>query len=147
MKDAASCSGAFYGFSEPERDQKLRALGDVIGRYQPKVIHCSVATDSFVQTRRLREQTEPRWRLMRNPYIWAFQRLVIAIAQTLHSERIAEPCEIIFDQNEIFHRKAKVVFRLRESFPNRYVAFYRMISPRGTTRSLRRYKRLIFSRG
>jgi hypothetical protein len=102
MKEAVSREGPFYGFSVPERDQKLEKLCRVIATSGLAEQHTVVKLDDFSDTLG-KHSAKP----MTDPYFYPFQMTTMAIAYELYEIGQREPFEIFFDENVIFGPRAK----------------------------------------
>jgi hypothetical protein len=101
MKDAASCSGQFYGFSEGQRDAKLTSLAKVINRH---ALYCShSAIDLEAHAGLWASLPKPQC----EPYFWPFHNTVMATCFELWDRGWRERFEIIFDEQVIFGPRAK----------------------------------------
>ncbi len=100
MYEAAKCNGQFRGFSETERDDKIRKLLDPMRGLLE--VFCIADMAGF-------EKTLARFnpRPLRDPYFQQFQILIMAITLTLLDLGITEPFEMVFDEHKIFGPKAR----------------------------------------
>lgn len=102
MKDAASCTGAFYRFTDEQRDSRLRALAQIINRYVEFAIWTMIDLEAHAQT--WASLTKPRSEV----YFWPFHTLILGTCFDLWEEcNWREPFEIIFDEQLIFGERAR----------------------------------------
>ena len=102
MKDAASCTGQFFGFSEPQRDDKLRALARIINRYANAITYSCIDLDAHDET--WARALEKPWS---EPYFWPYQNTIMASCFELWGAGLRERFEMIFDANVIFGPRAR----------------------------------------
>lgn len=106
MREAASVRwqvrGQFRGFSEPDRDQKLRDLAGVIREYRLIAYGCSTDLDAFDKSF-ARAYLKP----FNHPYFWPFQVTILGIGLELANRGFKVPAEIIFDEHNIFAPRVK----------------------------------------
>jgi Protein of unknown function (DUF3800) len=102
MREAASCGGQFFGWSESERDAKVLALARIINRY------ARIATYSAIDLEAHAELWVPRQRKPHSePYFWPFHNTIMASCFELWDRGWRERFEIIFDEQVIFGPRAK----------------------------------------
>ncbi len=102
MDEADGTNGQFYGFSAPERDEKVRRLC--------KVVNDADLTElSFTTDKKSLERAwgTPRRPPFSEPYFFAFQALIWGVGYELYSRGQREPFEIFFDEDLIFGPRAK----------------------------------------
>lgn len=101
MKEAAGLSGLFYGWSEGERDEKVRALAKIINKYAKICIWSVIDLEAHAQiwAKRLPKPNS-------EPYFWPFQNTILAACFTLWDAGLRERFEMIFDENVIFGPRA-----------------------------------------
>lgn len=102
MDEAASCDGEFRGFSEPERDEKLKRLCAIMDSAGLTEIAMITDLKDFSET----------WgtmagRPLSEPYFFPFQMVCVAIGYEILRRGETEPVEIFFDENVIFGPRAK----------------------------------------
>jgi hypothetical protein len=91
--EAYHCTGEFSHFSVERRNQRVRALCDVLDKYLPVQVHCVVVLDDFERV--IKQIDAPKW--VHNPYFIAFWMLLAAFAQQQHRVGFSEPVDFIFD--------------------------------------------------
>jgi hypothetical protein len=92
MAEAQNRRDQFKGFSEKERNRKVHALADVVGRHAPWGFHASVSTRDY---RELIESVAPY--PMRTPYFFLFYAIVFGVARMHEALAVDEPCDFVFD--------------------------------------------------
>lgn len=102
MREAASCTGAFHGFTEEQRNARLRSLAQIINRHVEFVIWTMIDLEAHAKT----------WAALPKPksevYFWPFHTLIMGVCFDLWEEcRWREPFEIIFDEQLIFGERAR----------------------------------------
>ncbi|MER9474373.1 DUF3800 domain-containing protein [Mesorhizobium sp. M0520] len=102
MRDAASCSGQFFGVTKPARDNKLRALARIINRYAEIVTWSVIDLEAHANTWG-KAAVKPQ----RDPYFWPFHNTIMATCLTLWDAQWRERFEIIFDEQLVFGPRAK----------------------------------------
>jgi hypothetical protein len=102
MKEAAGRNGQFFGWSEPERDDKLRAFARIINRHA-KIVTWSVI-DLEAHAKLWAKLSKPR----SEPYFWPFQNTILAACFALWDAGWRERFEVIFDEQVIFGPRAKL---------------------------------------
>lgn len=116
MDEAAKRNGRFYGFTETQRDEKLKRLAAALDHCGPRVIYCSVDASAFQAIRAKDEQTHEPWRFVKNPIVWAVFRLSLSISQYLDDEGISDQCEIFPDDNPQIRSKVQAAYRISRGF-------------------------------
>lgn len=118
MKEAAALNGQFHGFTEAERNQKLRRLAQTVNRY------AKVMTYSVIDIRAHSLTWAKLPKPMRELYFWPFHTTILASCFTLWDFGWRERFEIIFDEQVIFGPRARHWYpvvrelcKLRESDP------------------------------
>lgn len=76
MREARGLINEFYGWTAPERDDKIRLLAKVIDVYQPNVIYAWISREEFDE---IMKPIIPY--MMRHPYIMLFHVLLIEVAK------------------------------------------------------------------
>lgn len=101
MKEAAGLSGLFRGWSEGERDGKVRALARIINKYAKICTWSVIDLEAHQQiwAKRLPKPNSER-------YFWPFQNTILATCFTLWDAGLRERFEMIFDENVIFGPRA-----------------------------------------
>lgn len=102
MREAASRTGAFHGFTEEERDSRLRTLAQIINRHVEFAIWTIIDLEAHAQT----------WAQLPKPqseaYFWSYHTLIMGICFDLWEEcRWRERFEVIFDEQLIFGERAR----------------------------------------
>lgn len=102
MREAASCTGEFHGFTAEQRDARLRTLAQIINRYVEFAIWTMIDLEAHAQT----------WTKLPKPksevYFWPFHTLIMGICFDLWEEcRWRERFEIFFDEQLIFGERAR----------------------------------------
>lgn len=112
MHEAHSRAGQFARsrFSEELRNHRVDAFATIVGSYRPRLIRSTVHLGDFIQFRERQRAMGRPWRLTKSPYVWAFQQLITWIALALRDEGVTEPCELIFDTNDIFGPRVKALY-------------------------------------
>lgn len=102
MKEAAGCTGQFWGVDPKLRDAKLRSLAQIINRYAKIVTWSVIDLDAHAQT----------WAKMPKPhgdqYFWPFQNTIMAVCFALWDAGWRERFEVIFDEHRIWGPRARV---------------------------------------
>jgi hypothetical protein len=113
MDEAAGRNGQFYGFSEVERDQKLRSLCAIMNTSEIAEFSCVMVLEDFDK------YWVPRiGRPACEPYFFPFQVMCSGIPYEFLRRGATEPCEIFFDEHVIFGPRAKAWYPVfRESYP------------------------------
>jgi len=101
MREAASRRGQLCGFSEKERDRKVRLFANIVRRHAKAAFHCSVDLDAFSSS------IEPLGKPFSDPYFWPFHITIMAVCLDLVERGVREPFEIVFDEHSIFGPRAK----------------------------------------
>lgn len=102
MYEAAKRDGEFRGFSERERDDKLKRLCAVINTPVITELSFTLVLKDFL------EMWAPRiGRPACEPYFVPFQFMNIAVGYEALHQGEKEPCEIFFDEQVIFGPRAK----------------------------------------
>ena len=102
MAEAANRNGQFRGFSEAERDTKLRELCQVLNRPSITEISCTLVLEDFFRAwayRLGRPATEP--------YFFPFYVINEALGYEMLGRGLKDPCEAFFDEHVIFGPRAK----------------------------------------
>jgi len=107
MREAAARTGQFYGVSEKQRDDKLRALVQIINRHARLATHSIIDLDAHAKTWALTTD-KPR----NDPYFWPFHNTIMAMCFQLWDLGWRERFEIIFDEQVIFGPRAKFWYPL-----------------------------------
>lgn len=107
MWEAAHLVGAFAGWSVEARDQRVRALAEIIVRYPFTTFHCITDLEGFSKT--IPEAVQKR---MAQPYVFAFQMTIMGVAYELLERGQTERFEIIFDEQVIFGPRAVEWYQL-----------------------------------
>jgi len=116
MRDAAGLSGAFRGWSEDMRDQKLRELARIINRRVAIYTFSAINLDAFGKV-----WEKLGWSPQNDPYFWPYHNTINASCFELWDRGLRERFEIMFDNNVILGTRAKIwypfmreVMRFRE---------------------------------
>jgi hypothetical protein len=101
MKEAAGCSGQFFGWLESERDKKLIQLASIINRYAKIVTWSVIDLDAHAKVwgKLPKPQSEP--------YFHPYQNTILAACFALWDSGLREPFEMIFDKHLIFGPRAR----------------------------------------
>lgn len=103
MNEAARLSGQFRGWSETERDNKLRALAQVIKRFPPKLAtHITVHLPAFNRFRKAVPAPAP----VADAYFFAFDVIITMIAKDAFTLGEKGEAEVVFDKHLIFGPRA-----------------------------------------
>ncbi len=102
MREAASLTGEFEGFSDPDRNEKLRKLCNIIANASLMELYCVVKLDDFNATLGS-HSTGP----MTHPYFYPFYVMIMGIGYQLLEWDHKEPFEIFFDEHVIFEPRVK----------------------------------------
>ncbi len=102
MKEAAGLSGAFWGWSKEDRDNKLRLLARVINRYPKLFTFSMIDLDAHTKTWGLGPKPQS------DPYFWPYQNTIMAICHHLWDIGWRERFEIIYDVDVIFGPRARL---------------------------------------
>jgi hypothetical protein len=102
MDEAVGRNKQFYGFSETQRDNKLKKLCAILNKVQPHQISNILQLEGF----------EKSWgvtadRPLRHPYFFPFHIANMSAAFEVGAMGSAQPYEIFFDENPIFGQRAK----------------------------------------
>jgi hypothetical protein len=102
MSQAAGCNGAFYRFTEDQRDARLLELVRIINRYVEVITHSIIDLDAH-------EKTWAKWNVKPNSevYFHPFHNTINAMAFSLWDAGLRERFEAIFDEQVIFGPRAK----------------------------------------
>jgi hypothetical protein len=103
MKEAAGLTGAFFGWRESARDDKLRDLAHIINKYVNVYTHSIIDLSAFSDV----WQTA-RFAGTRDPYFWPFQNTILSAGFTLLDYEIDSRFEMIFDEQVILGPRARV---------------------------------------
>ena len=102
MDEAAGCNGEFRGFSNLERDNKLKKLCCALNTQKITEISCTLVLEDFfnIWAHRLgRPATEP--------YFFPFMLINEALGYHMLGQGLREPCEVFFDEQVIFGPRAR----------------------------------------
>jgi len=115
MREAANLSGQFRGWSEQDRDEKLRHLFRIIRHFKPASFHASVSRADF---ERIVAPYAPYG--MKHPYSVCFQYLIIPIAnQQAQVGGPKVPIDFIFDNQDGLGETARLIYQaIRRTQPN-----------------------------
>lgn len=102
MDHAAGRDGEFYGFSDVERDAKLRSLCAVLNRLKPTEVSADADMRQFAIA----------WGSMAGKplshyYFFPFQVINLAVAHVVGDMGSTQPYEIFFDEQKMFGPSAK----------------------------------------
>lgn len=113
MAAAKNRSGQFRGFSEAERDDKVKKLGKIINTPDITEFAFTLVLKDFL------EEWAPRMgRPACEPYFIPFQFMNLTIGFELARTGETQPAEVFFDEHVIFGPKAKVWYPIvRETAP------------------------------
>lgn len=100
MREAAGSTGQFYGFSDGERDAKVRGLAQIINQFGFQAVHATIDSVAFADTIKKHSHLTP----MTMPYWHAFNYVVYAVCRELLDRGEKVPCELIFDDTPFRER-------------------------------------------
>lgn len=114
MKEANSLRGQFRGWTEPDRDEKLKGLARVIRHFRPASIHASVSRS---EVEAIIKPVAPYG--FSSPYFHCFQAIMISLAYSqLERTGLRVPIDFIFDDQEGLGEEARLLYQLiREAQP------------------------------
>jgi hypothetical protein len=117
FRDAKSCEGVFKGFSEAERNTKVRELVRVIGSYPFGGITCAIDIDAFA--RLLQEKKRPP---VRDVYAFTFNSMLTSVCLDLFHMGHKEKSEVFFDERKQEGLKIKKWYPIfRETHPKKLI--------------------------
>lgn len=102
MKEAAGLGGAFWGWAEPDRDNKLRLLCQIINRHPKLFTYSMIDLEAHAKTWALTPGTAS------DPYFWPYQNTIMAICHHLWDIGWRERFEIIYDVQMISGPKTRL---------------------------------------
>jgi hypothetical protein len=102
MNEAESCDGEFYGFSEDERNRKVKRLCSIMNSGDFTEFSYITPLKLFGETLKIKSG-----RPMSEPYFFAFYATIGGVAFEALGQRAKEPFEIFFDEQVIFGPRAK----------------------------------------
>ncbi|MGS1015496.1 DUF3800 domain-containing protein [Allosphingosinicella humi] len=95
MVEAHSRRGQFNGWSEAKRTKKIFDLAEVISKYKPISIHCSLSL------KRHKEVLKPHAPFgIGSPYFPLVFALTCGVARATHMLGVGLPCDFIFDRQD-----------------------------------------------
>lgn len=100
MAEAAKLRGQFFGLTEEQRDNKLRALRAVLNRHR-RAVHNTAMEKSG------KEVVAYRVKPWNEPYFYVYHAVISLIARLLVDFGVRERFEIIFDEQVIFGQRTK----------------------------------------
>jgi hypothetical protein len=103
MRDAVALSGQFRGWTEVERDSKVRTLCEVIKKFQLMSIYCVTDLKAF---ERLWGHRAPI-KYVNHPYFWPFYYTLFGVRRECLDQGQTRPFEIVFDEHAIFAPRVK----------------------------------------
>jgi hypothetical protein len=103
MSEAAGCSGQFHGWTEKDRDSKLRELARIINRHAKLVTHSVIDLDAHAETWAISLEKP-----LNDPYFFPFHSTIAASCFELWDLGWRERFEIIFDEQVIFGPRARL---------------------------------------
>jgi Protein of unknown function (DUF3800) len=111
MDEAAGNNKEFYGFSNIERDDKVRRLCRIINGVGATEISTSLELAAFDNTWR-----KTAGRPLCEPYFFPFQAMNMGVAYQVGAMGVREPYEIFFDEQVIFGPRAKAWYPILRAF-------------------------------
>jgi hypothetical protein len=114
MDEAAGLDAQFYGFSDTERDEKVKGFCRLLNAPDVTELHSGWRLEDF------KGHWSPRLgRPASEPYFFPFQMTIFSVAYEALSRKQTEPFEIFFDENNIFGPRAKAWYPvIRELAPS-----------------------------
>jgi hypothetical protein len=113
MSEAFSFNGQFYGWSEIDRDKKVRHLADTIRKHSPLSVSCSVSRSDYAQ---IVGSSAPYF--ISRPYYVCFQMIIIGAARLLSTPQSGLSIKYIFDeQGQVGHDSAMFYEHIKNSLP------------------------------
>ena len=103
MREAAACHGEFHGFSEMQRDDRLRQFAQIINRYADICTYTALDLEAFKDI-----MGKGKRKPFSEPYFWPFQNFIIGSCVELWECNIRERFEVIFDEHVIFAPRVKL---------------------------------------
>lgn len=83
---------SFAGWTNDERAKKLRQLSQVIQKYRPLSVECSLSTRDFKEILAPNSPYD-----LRHPYFSCFYALMVTTARIVHQLEIKGPIDFVFD--------------------------------------------------
>jgi len=124
MSQACALNGPFgptrernyIKFTEQERDEKLKVLARVIDSHVESMVYHAINLDAHAKTWGLAPKP------FNDPYFWPFFCVILSSCFDLWDAGVRERIEIVFDEQEISGRRAKIWYpiireMLRQSHP------------------------------
>jgi Protein of unknown function (DUF3800) len=105
MKEAASCSGQFYGFTEKDRDAKLKLLVGIINKYVSVCTFTVIDLEAHAET-----WAKTNQKPLNDPYFWPFQNTIMAACFSLWDAGVRNKFEAIFDEQYVSGLRAKAYY-------------------------------------
>lgn len=108
MREANNLSGQFKGWSEEDRDEKLRDLSRLIRHFQPASLHASI---SRLDVERLIKPVAPY--NFSSPYLYCFNAIMIPLAMSQFSSQqdVRVPIDFIFDDQQGLGEEARAIYK------------------------------------
>jgi hypothetical protein len=113
MLEAASLSGQFTNWRREARDAKVRALVEVAKAHGTKTgdyraIYFTTPFNVFEK----RVVADIASKTLCAPYLWGLFLTMFAVHNDLDARGLAGDFEVIFDENKVFGRRAKILYPL-----------------------------------
>ncbi len=124
MDNAAGLDGEFYGFTERQRDEKLRALCQVVNTLEPTEVSAVEDMQKFAMTLGADDR-----RPLSEYYFFPFHTININVAYTVGDMGITQPYEIFFDEHKIFGPRAKAWYPVVRSLQEKTIQDLMPIEP------------------
>lgn len=105
MVEAQNRRGEFKGWSEAKRNAKVLALAELIGKFQPISLVCSV---SVAHTREVLKPHAPYG--LGSEYFPISFAMICGIARLMHGMNIHLPCDVIFDRQDNTSKNVLIFF-------------------------------------
>lgn len=106
MRDAKSRQGVFKGFSESQRDAKLKSLAGIADKFVRRGIYMAADVTAYEET--MSKYGAPH----DNAYFWLYQALIDGVCEDLWNIGVRERIEIVFDEHAIFGKEAREWYKV-----------------------------------
>jgi hypothetical protein len=104
MRDAVPLKGAFKGWTQTERDNKILALAETVRGFDFTAIHSSIDMIAFSELlpppeHKPKGASTRLMNLLREPYHLAFNAMIMAVSYELLDQKQSERFEMFFDKS------------------------------------------------
>lgn len=103
LSQAAGRNGPFFGWTEEERDAKVKKLAHIVGKHIYSVHHLDYDLEGHQVVARNRNIGKP----LTEYYFWPFHMSIMGMCFYLYEDGLRERFEIVFDEQAVFGPRAK----------------------------------------